>query len=175
VSLTNLGCCAAGTVLVAVPGTSRPVPDLLPGKTATVELPLSGDVESISVLLAGAGVSQRIEVPIPAQSVSVRPPELRMTRTALFGRRQLRVDMASGEGLQEGWLALDGQKETYVAWAGATDGTLRADLGRIRTRSGAQQPAQTGPDLSAGDISVQTKVETVSGVSVLDVRTLIAE
>jgi carboxyl-terminal processing protease len=174
VSLSNLGCCAAGTVLVAVPGTSRPVPELLPGKTETVELPLSGDVENISVLLAGAGVSQRIEVPVPDQDVSVRPPELRMTRTALFGRRQLRVDMASGEGLQEGWLALDGQKETYVAWAGASDGTLRADLGRVRSRS-VSQPPPPSPDLGAGDISVQTKVETVSGVTVLDVRTLIAD
>ena len=39
-----------------------------------------------------------------------------------------RVSAESDEGLLQGWLALDGQKQTYAAFGGVRDGTLRTGL-----------------------------------------------
>ncbi len=162
VGLRNRGCCSAGTILVSVPGTVRPIEDLAAGDTRKVELPLSGDVETVAISLAGAGVSRRIDIPVPVDRVRVIPPQLRLAKTTFLGKSQVRVDAISNEGLREGWLALDGEKEIYVAWDGASDGTLRADLARLERIS-------TPP---RRDFSVRTKVETLSGISLIDVRTL---
>jgi len=182
VVLTNRGCCDTGPLLVSVPGTPRPLESLGAGESQTVDLPLTGDAENISVRVSGSGVIQRIDMPVPEQHLTVIPPALRMTRRTFLGRRQIRVETNSNEGLREGWIALDGQKQSYVAWGGASDGTLRAELARP-SKSRDKEP--TGPERipggdqmiaeSSGDISVRTKVETLSGVSLIDVRTLIAE
>jgi len=167
VSLKNRGCCGAGTLVVSVPGTARPVENLASGETRTVELPLSGDVETVAISLAGAGVSRRIDIPVPVDRVRVIPPTLRLAKTTFLGKSQVRADAISNEGLREGWLALNGEKEIYVAWDGASDGTLRADLDRVDRSLEA--------DSSNRDLSVRTKVETLSGISLIDVRTLVKD
>ena len=122
----------------------------------SVELPLSGKVEKISILLAGAGVRQRIEVPLPEGRVKIVPPAVELERTTWLGRHQVRVRAQSDEGLRHGWLSIDGQKERYVAWEGSHSGLLEADL-------------------AGGDQNLTTKVETLSGVSVIESRTVTAD
>jgi hypothetical protein len=105
------------------------------------------------VIISGAGVQRRIEVPLPEDRVVVVPPELELQRASWLGRSRLEVHAQASEGLREGWLALDGQKEVYVAWDGRPAGLLRAELeGRGETAN------------------LTTKIETVSGVAVIDSR-----
>lgn len=153
VTVRNQGCCDPGEIRVAVPGTSLELEALAPGGDQTLELPIAGDVRFVSVLLSGAGVQRRIEVPLPAERISVVPPEVELERSERLGQTRVQVHAQSPEGLREGWLALDGQKEIYVAWEGSNVGLLRADL-------------------DGGVHSLTTKVKTLSGVSVIDTRRL---
>ena len=153
VSLLNLGCCDPGQVRVALPGNVRSLDALPPGETSEVELTLAGDAKSVAILLSGAGVQRRIEVPLPEDRVTVLAPEIALERATFLGRERVQVHAQSADGLRQGWLALDGQKEIYVAWDGRADGHLRADL-----VDGAE--------------NVTTKIETVTGVSVIDSRLL---
>ena len=84
------------------------------------------------------------------------PPEIELERASWLGRHRVRVKARSEEGLRHGWVALDGQKEDYVAWNGSPGGELETDIGD-------------------GDHDVTTKVETMSGVSVIDNRRLIED
>ena len=156
VTLSNRGCCDPGFVRVLVPGALRTIEGLLPGEPQSVELPLTGKVEVISVLLSGAGMQRRIEIPLPAERVTVVPPAVELERASWLGRPQVRVRAQASGGLREGWLALDGQKALYVAWHGSADGFLSADL-------------------SGGDQNLTTKVETLNGVSVIDSRMVTAD
>ena len=156
ITLQNRGCCHPGQVTVAVRGAVRAFETLLPDEPTTVELPLSGSVEAVTVLLSGAGVRRRIEIPIPDESVRVIPPALELEQAFSLGRSRVEARAESPEGLQEGWLEVDGQKEMYLAWDGSPAGLLSADLGE-------------------GEQDVMTKIETISGVSVIDVRQLRAD
>jgi hypothetical protein len=157
VTLTNSGCCGTGAIRVAVPGALRSLENLLPRESKTVELPLTGKARMVNVLVAGIGASQRIDVPVPETRVLVVPPEVHLSQQTVLGKHQLRVTASAPEGLREGWIATSHdamqfpQKELYVAWGGDAEGQMWADL-------------------VTGDNSVTTKVETVSGVAVLDVR-----
>jgi carboxyl-terminal processing protease len=157
VTLHNRGCCDPGAIRVAVPGAVRSFEKLPSGSSETAELPLTGGAELVTVIISGAGVQRRIEVPLPEDRVVVVPPELELQRASWLGRSRLEVHAQASEGLREGWLALDGQKEVYVAWDGRPAGLLRAELeGRGETAN------------------LTTKIETVSGVAVIDSR-LIAD
>jgi carboxyl-terminal processing protease len=151
VAVRNQGCCHPGALHVAVPGTIENIEALAPGEERAIELSLSDDVEAITLLVEGTGARQRLEIPLPPERVEVVPPELRVERVTWLGRTQIRVVAQSDQGLREGWLALDGQKQAYVAFGGARDGTLRVGLER-------------------GAHDVTTKVETLSGVSLIDSR-----
>jgi carboxyl-terminal processing protease len=155
-TLRNDGCCSIGEVRVALRGGTRSLEDVEPGATETVELPVSGDSDEVFVYLSGAGVSRRIAIPIPEEYIETTTPVLRVERVRRFGRQQVRIDAEADEGLSEGWIALDGQKEVYVAWGGKSSGTLRAEL-------------------DEGKHVVTTKLEMPSGVAILDTRGITAD
>jgi carboxyl-terminal processing protease len=155
-TLRNDGCCSIGEIRVALRGGTRSLEDLGPGATETVELPVSGDSEEVFVYLGGAGVSRQIAIPIPDQYIETTTPVLRVERVHRFGQQQVRIDAETDEGLSEGWIALDGQKEVYVAWGGRSSGTLRAEL-------------------EEGEHVVTTKVKMPSGIAILDTRGITAD
>jgi len=156
VRVANRGCCNVAGVRVGFPGAVKNLENLAPGAEQTVDLPVAGDSPRVAVLLAGAGAAQTIEIPIPAERVLVVPPAFELERSRFMGREQLRVHVKSSEGLAEGWISLDGQKEVYAAWQGEHAGLLEAT------------PAK-------GEYSLTTKIETPSGVSLIDSRQLTIE
>lgn len=153
VTLTNLGCCSPGQIRISVTGATRALEAVESGASSSVELPISGNAKEISILLYGGGVRRQIQIPIPEHRISVTPPELTVERGSWLGGQRIQVRAKAAEGLREGWLQLDGQKETYVDWNGDRTGTLRAPI-------------------TAGEHKLVAKVETMSGVSVIDLRTL---
>ena len=98
---------------------------------------------------------RRILVPIPETTLRAAIPAVHLKRGGFPGRPQIRVEANASDGLREGWILLDGQKEAYVAWEGSKAGTLRAPL-------------------EEGEHDLMTKVETLSGVSIIDMRRLTA-
>ena len=156
VTVRNRGCCDPGKIRVAIPGTSLELEPLAPGEEQTLDLPIAGEVRFVAVLLSGAGVQRRIEVPLPDERISVVPPQLQLEHTHFLGQARVQVHAHADEGLRDGWLALDGQKAIYVAWDGSREGILRVDL-------------------EDGDHSLTTKVKTLSGVAVIDTRRLTAD
>ena len=74
----------------------------------------------------------------------------------LPGLPQVRLRANSPGGLREGWIQMDGQKQAYVAWGGRQDGTLNSPL------------TDGGHDLTI-------KVETLSGIEIIDARRLTGE
>jgi carboxyl-terminal processing protease len=159
VSISNRGCCGTGAIRIGLPGALRTLENVAPQGTEKVELPLTGKTRFVNVLVAGTGASQRIDIPVPDTRVAVTPPELRLSNRTILGRQEVRVTASSPEGLREGWIALRRQtmqvpqKELYVAWKGDEEGSLSTEIG-------------------SGENSITTKIETVSGVSLLDVRTI---
>ena len=151
VVLRNRGQHAIGTVRVAVPGATRTVEALAVDAREEVTLPLSARVDKVSVTLLGPWAQRRITVPIPETLATVVPPAVWLDRGGFPGRPQIRLHASSPEGLRRGWIRLDGQKRAYVAWGGEVDGTLRTPL-------------------SDDAKNVTTKVETLSGVSIIDLR-----
>ncbi len=151
VHLFNRGCCGIGAVRVSASGVVRSYEDIAPGSSETADLPVTGDGDHVLIRLSGAGVERVIEIPIPKDSITVRPPALLLERAEWMGRSQVRAHASAPEGLREGWIDIDGQKEIYSYWAGSTEATLSAPL-------------------SAGSHNVTTKVETLDGVSVIDSR-----
>ena len=149
VSLHNRGCCSVGALRIALAGTVRSYDDLLPGASETAELPVAGSSKMISILLQGAGVQRLIEIPVPDGHIILVPPTLRVER---HGDTKVLARASASEGLRQGWIALDGQKEIYTDWAGSDAGTLAASL-------------------LEGEHSVTTKIETLTGVSIIDTRT----
>lgn len=151
VHLLNRGCCGIGAVRVSASGVVRSYEDIAPGDSETADLPVTGDGDHVLIRLSGAGVERVIEIPIPKDRVTVRPPGLLLEREEWMGRSHVRAHANSPEGLREGWIGIDGQKEIYSYWAGSTEATLSVSIG-------------------AGSHNVTTKVETLAGVSVIDSR-----
>jgi hypothetical protein len=98
---------------------------------------------------------RQIEVPIPDERVAVVPPSVIIERGGLPGRRRLTLSANSSEGLDMGLIFLDGQKRTYVNWQGQKQGQLTTEL-------------------QNGDHDITARVETISGVAVIDSWTLTA-
>ncbi len=151
VRLLNRGDQPVGAVRVAVSGAAQTIESIGAAAREEVELPLSARADEVTVSLRGPWSRRRILVPIPQTVATIVPPEVRLERSGRLGRGQIRVIASAPEGLSHGWIRLDGQKQAYVAWGGAEEGTLEADLGE-------------------GDHRVTTKVKTVSGVSIIDLR-----
>ncbi len=112
-------------------------------------------MDSVAVTLRGPGMRRQIEVPIPDERVAVVPPSLIIERGGLPGRRRLTLSANSSEGLEMGLIFLDGQKRTYVDWQGQKQGQLTTEL-------------------QNGDHDITARVETISGVAVIDSWTLTA-
>ncbi|MFQ5515733.1 MAG: S41 family peptidase [Myxococcota bacterium] len=157
VAVENRGRSPLGELRIDVPGASHTVESIEAGGTVEKELLLSGEVEYVSVTLMGPWVRRRIDVPLPEAEVSVRPPRVVLERTYRLGRARVRVHANSSEGLDTGWIALDGQKQSFVSWSGEASGEI-----------------QTGLDHEASH-NVIAHVETVSGVAVTDSRQLTAD
>jgi carboxyl-terminal processing protease len=157
VTLRNRGTRGSGSMRVDVPGATRTIETLAPGAEETFELPLAGRVDHVAVTLLGPRAQRRIEIPLPEERVIVAPPEVRIERTGVMGRPRLRIHADAADGLRQGWIIVDGEKRTYVAWDGAsTNGVLELSL-------------------PSGDHSVRSKIETGSGVSTIDARLFTAE
>ena len=156
VVVTNLGTASLPGFGVSVPGDAQSAEELAAGETKELTLQLAADPKEVAIGLAGPWAQRRILVPIPETAVRVAVPAVELKRGGLPGRAQIRVEANAPDGLHEGWILLDGQKEAYVAWGGDKEGTLRAAL-------------------AEGDHDLITKVETLSGVSIIDTRQLTAD
>ena len=156
VVVTNLGESSMPGFGVSVPGDTQSVEELAAGGTEELTLQLTADPKEVAIGLAGPWAQRRILVPIPETAGRIALPAVELKRGGLPGRAQIRVVANASDGLREGWILLDGQKEAYIAWGGDKEGTLRAAL-------------------AEGDHDVMTKVETLSGVSIIDTRQLTAD
>jgi hypothetical protein len=96
-------------------------------------------------------VERQIEIPIPEEGAVIDLPRMQFERSRFLGRESLRIRGSDSEGLREGWVFVDGQKEMYAAWNGERDGVLEAPL-------------------PSGEYVVHSKIETESGVSVIEIR-----
>ncbi len=155
VTVTNLSERAIPDLRVSVPGDTRAIEELAGGEGQELTLQLTAEPDEVAIGLAGPWAQRRILVPIPEAMLRVELPAVQFKRAGFPGRPQIRVDANASDGLREGWILLDGQKKAYVAWEGSKAGTLRAAL-------------------AEGDHEVMTKVETLSGVAIIDVRRLTA-
>jgi carboxyl-terminal processing protease len=155
VSVTNRGVDPIPELRVFVPGDTQSIDELGADDSEELTLQLTAEPDEVAIVLSGPWAQRRILVPIPDTTVRVALPAVELRRGGLPGRPQIRVEANASDGLREGWILLDGQKEAYIAWQGDKAGTLRAPLGE-------------------GAHDVMTKVETLSGVSIIDVRRLTA-
>jgi len=151
-TLFNKGAHAARSITVAVPGATRSFEVLEPGAHEEMTLPLSANPKTVIIAQLGPWSQRRIEVPIPEARTSFTPPEVVIDERA----ENVGVRARTDAGLRDGWIAVDGQKKSFTDFAGAREGALDVVL-------------------AAGDHDVVTKVETISGVSVVDVRRLTRE
>jgi hypothetical protein len=156
VTVHNRGHFGLGSMRIDVPGATRAIEDLEAGGSLARELLLSGEVESVAVTLQGPWVQRRIEVPLPEDRVSVVPPEVMLERAGLLGHSKVRVRATSPEGLDSGWIVLDGQKQEYTEWRGQLKGKLQTSFDEEDSHN------------------VVAHVETLSGVAVTESRQLTA-
>jgi hypothetical protein len=152
VVLANKSAHAARSITVAVPGATRSFETLEPGAREELTLPLSASPKTIVIAQLGPWAQRRIEVPIPETRATFTPPEVVIDEHADGVGVRARTDA----GLRDGWIAIDGQKQSYSDFAGAREGALEVTLG-------------------SGEHDLVTKVETASGLSVIDVRRLTRE
>jgi carboxyl-terminal processing protease len=153
VTLRNRGDREAGDLRVDVPGAFQILEELPAGSEEVVELALAGTVKQISVTLLGPMVSRRVSIPLPETSVTVVPPEIRILRGGFPGFPRVRVEASDPGGLREGWVSLDGQKRAYAEWTGRDSASLAVGF-------------------SEEEHDVAAKVETETGISVIDRRVL---
>jgi carboxyl-terminal processing protease len=157
VTLRNQGTRGSGSMRVDVPGAARTIETLGAGDEESFELPLAGPVEHVAVSFLGPRAQRRIEIPLPDERVLIAPPEVHIERRRSVGRPRLRIRADAAEGLRHGWIIVDGEKRTYVAWNGeATNGILELPL-------------------SEGDHAIRSKIETGSGISMIDARLITEE
>ena len=155
VTLTNRSTSEAGEVRIDVPGAFRVLEKLDGSAEETVDLPLSGKGRKLMVTLRGPRADRRVEIPLPESdgTLTVVPPQVRVRRGGFPGFERVSVDASHPEGLREGWISIDGEKQTYGEWGGRSSGSLSLGLPK-------------------GEHTLLAKVETVSGVAVFDRRVL---
>lgn len=153
VTLTNLDPRDSGDVRIDVPGAFRTLEGLKANASERFELPLSGEVKFVAITLVGPGVQRQIQIPLPETQITVRPPDLEVTTIRRFGSEEIQLIARAEDGLSEGWIRLDGEKERYERFGGARDASLKVAL-------------------PAGSHKVSTRVETGDGVAIIDARTL---
>jgi len=151
-TLLNNGPHAARSITVAVPGATRSFEVLEPGARQELTLPLSATPKTIVIAQIGPWAQRRIELPIPQANASYTPPQVTIDEQSENIGLHARTDV----GLRDGWISIDGQKKAFVDFAGAREGGLEQPLG-------------------SGEHDVVAKIETLDGVSVIDVRRLTRE
>jgi carboxyl-terminal processing protease len=157
VTLRNRGVRGSGSMRIDTPGATRTIETLGAGEEESFELPLAGPVEHVAVSFLGPRAQRRIEIPLPEERILVAPPDMRIELGRSVGRSRLRIHADAEEGLRQGWIIVDGEKQTYVAWNGeSTNGVLELSL----------------PE---GDHAIRSKIETGSGISLIDARLLTEE
>lgn len=156
VTVENLGSQPTGEIRVLVPSVTRTLENLEPGARESRDVPLSGEIESVTIALVGPGAQRGIRIPIPDDRIRVHPPALELQWTRGFRGEQIRIAASSEEGLLEGWLKVDGEKRSYSRWNGLDSGVLQASL-------------------DDDDEQIQAMFETISGVAVIDSRFIRAD
>ena len=150
VTLTNKSPHRANQLTVAVPGATRSLEELAAGATQTLDLPLPAQPKTIVVAQSGPWAQRRVDVPLPEKSATYTIPEVvldeRANEVAMTAR-------TSQGGLRDGWIALDGQKKALASF----DGKGQAEL---------------DVPIAAGEHDLIGKVETDSGIAVIDARHL---
>jgi hypothetical protein len=150
VTLTNKSPHRANQLTVAVPGATRSLDELAAGATQTLDLPLPAQPKTIVVAQSGPWAQRRVDVPLPEKSATYTIPEVvldeRANEVAMTAR-------TSEGGLRDGWIALDGQKKALAAF----DGKSQAEL---------------DVPIAAGEHDLIGKIETDSGIAVIDARHL---
>jgi C-terminal peptidase prc len=188
VTVRNRGCCGVGVVRVAVPSIVRKIESLGSGQSETVELPITGELPVLNVLYGGPGIQRTIEIPIPRDRLSVRAPTLSVTRRKVRGEMWLEVEATAADGLVEGWIEIDGEKQRYQTWNGDEIGLLetvladpdpeRAERNGILFVGSEGEEEEALPRIAdassdvAPDWILRTKVETLSGVAMYELRTV---
>jgi carboxyl-terminal processing protease len=149
VRLTNKSNHPARALTLGVPGATRSLEVLEPGASKEFELPLSAKPKLISVAQLGPWAQRRVDLPIPEQSGHFVLPEVAIDERAA----DLEMHAAAPEGLQDGWIMVDGQKRAMSSFAGKSSAELSVPL-------------------AAGEHDIVAKVETSSGLSIYDLRHL---
>jgi carboxyl-terminal processing protease len=149
VVLRNKSAHAARSLTVAVPGATRSLDSLEPGASQEYVLPLAAAPKSVIVAQLGPWAQRRIEVPIPETRTTYDPPQVVIEEHA----SDVGLRARAAEGLQHGWIAVDGQKRTFSSFRGSSEGALDVPLG-------------------SGQHDVASKVVTTTGVSIVDLRRL---
>jgi carboxyl-terminal processing protease len=147
--LRNKSLHAARSLTVAVPGATRSLESLDPGASQEYVLPLSAAPKTVIVAQLGPWAQRRIEVPIPESRSSYVPPKVSIEEH----QSDVGLRASASEGIAHAWVAVDGQKKVYSRFGGANAAALDVALG-------------------PGQHDVASKVETTSGVSVVDLRRL---
>jgi carboxyl-terminal processing protease len=150
VDVSNRGSSAIAEIVVDVEGASNLLKGIAPGESKRAELQLSGDAKELVVTLAGPWARRRISMPIPEASLQVVPPRVEIARDPDRGTASVHIQASGSDGLSEGWLVLDEQKQAYAAWGGRPEGDLSTEF-------------DTGTDHR-----LAVKVEASSGVSVIE-------
>jgi hypothetical protein len=150
-TLRNRGTAGTGQLHVAVDGVFEALDEIAPDGEKTVELALAGKVRKVTVTLVGPLADRRVEIPLPESEMTVVPPQVRFERGGLFGSDRVHVNASDPSGLRDGWISLDGEKESYLDWGGELSGSLSVSMPH-------------------GEHTVRTKVETVEGLAVYDRR-----
>ena len=153
VTVTNLDPRDSGSLRIDVPGAFRTLEGLEAHASESFELPLSGEVSFVAITLLGPGVWRQIQVPLPETRTTIRPPDLEVTTVRRFGGEEIQLIARAEDGLREGWIRLDGEKERYERFNGARAASLKIALPH-------------------GSHEVSAWVETGDGVAILDARTL---
>ncbi|HTO69732.1 MAG TPA: S41 family peptidase [Myxococcota bacterium] len=152
VKLTNKSAHKATQLTVAVPGATRSLDELAPGASQDLDLPLPAQPKTIAIAQLGPWAQRRVDVPIPAEHATYTLPEVVLDeRTA-----DIALHARAGNGLRDGWIALDGQKKALTSFDGKNEGEIDVPV-------------------ASGEHDLVAKIETSDGVAIFDLRHLTRE
>ena len=150
VTLTNKSPHRANQLTVAVPGATRSLDELAAGATQTLDLPLPAQPKTIVVAQSGPWAQRRVDVPLPEKSAIYIDPRGRPRRA----RERSGDDRAHQPGRP----------------ARRLDRPRRPEEGARRVRR--QEPGRARRPIAAGEHDLIGKIETDSGIAVIDARHL---
>ncbi len=147
VTLTNKSAHSARSLTVAVPGATRSLEKLDPGASQSLDLALPAQPKTIAIAQLGPWAQRRVDVPIPESTTRYSLPEVVLDERAT----DIALRATAPQGLRDGWISLDGQKQALSAFDGKSEGELEVPI-------------------APGEHDLIAKVETADGVAIFDLR-----